>query len=184
MSMKLPTAVALGMAAGLLLLACQAAPTPTPTPAAAAAVDLVLVADTVQGPANLTPEEKASGAICVQKNRFGKNEEIVWRVRVVDPATGEAMDDQALSSLVVRLPDQELELHYGGHPRTDPVDFFWATSFDIPENYPTGLLAYTIEATAADGRTGTYNQFGVATAQLQVTDAVRPIITPAPSPTS
>jgi len=178
---KLPSAVALGVAAGLLLAACQAA---APTPAPTAAVDLVLVADTVQGPANLTPEEKASGAVCVQKNRFAKNEEIVWRVRVIDPATGEAMDDQALSSVVVHLPDQDLDLHYGPHPRDNPVDFFWTTAFDVPETYPTGLLAYTIDATAADGRTGTYNQFGVALAQLQVTDEVRPVITPAPSPTT
>jgi len=174
--------IVLGVAAGLLLAACQTAATPTPAPAEP--VDLILVADTVQGPANLTPEEKASGAVCVQKNRFGKNEEIVWRVRVVDPATGDAMDDQALSSLVVHLPDQDLALHYGGHPRDNPVDFFWTTGFDVPETYPTGLLGYTIEATAADGRTGTYNQFGVGAAQLQVTDEVRPVITPAPSPTT
>lgn len=178
--MKLPTAIALGVAAGLLMAACQAAA--TPTPATTTAVDLILVADTVQGPANLTPEEKASGAVCVQQNRFAKNEEIVWRVRVVDPATGDAMDDQALSSLVVHLPDQDLDLHYGGHPSGNPVDFFWTTSFDVPETYPTGLLAYTIDATAADGRTGTYNQFAVASASLQVTDEVRPVITPAPSP--
>jgi hypothetical protein len=181
--LKLPAGVALGVTAGLLVAACQTAAT-TPTAAPTTAVDLILVADTVLGPANLTPEEKAGGQVCVQRNRFAKNEEIVWRVRVVDPATGEAMDDHALTSVVVHLPDQNLDLRYGGHPRDNPVDFFWTTGFDVPETYPTGLLAYTIDATAADGRTGTYNQFGVALAQLQVTDEVRPVITPAPSPSS
>jgi hypothetical protein len=155
-------------------MACQAAAPPTPTPAAP--VSLILVADTVQGPANLTAEERAAGAVCVQKNRFAKNEEIVWRVRVLDPATGAAMDDQALGSVVVRLPDQELAMHFGPHPRDNPVDFFWTVGFDVSETYPSGLLAYTIVATANDGRTGTYNQFGVAAAQLTVTDEVRPII--------
>jgi hypothetical protein len=166
--------VAYGIAAGLLVVACQAAAPPTPTPGPP--VSLILVADTVQGPANLTPEESAAGAVCVQKNRFAKNEEIVWRVRVLDPATGEPMDDQALSSVVVRLPDQELAMRYGPHPRDNPVDFFWTVAFDVPEAYPSGLLNYTVAATANDGRTGTYNQFGVAAAQLTVTDEVRPII--------
>lgn len=176
MSVKLPTAIALGLVAGLVMVACQAAAPPTPTAAPVVPVNLFLVADTVQGPANLTAEERASGAVCVQKNRFAKNEEIVWRVRVVNPTTGEPMDDQALTSLVVRLPDQELALHYGGHPRDNPVDFFWTVGFEPPESYPSGVLAYTIVATAADGRTGTFSQFGVAAAQLTVTEDVRPVI--------
>lgn len=176
MKVVLVRGVALGIIAGLLAVACQAAAPPTPTPAPEVDVPLMLVADTVQGPANLTDEERATGAICVQKNKFAKNEEIVWRVRVVDPKTGAPMDDSALSSVVVRLPDQELAMHYGPHPNDNPVDFFWTVSFDVPESYPTGLLAYTVNATAADARTGAYSQFGVPAAQLTVTDQVRPVI--------
>lgn len=174
MKANLLRGLAIGVVAGLLAVACQAAAAPTPTPAPPA--NLVLVGDTVQGPANLTDEEKAGGAVCVQKNRFAKNEEIVWRMRVMDPATGTAMDDQVLNTVVVRLPDQELAMHYAPHPRDNPVDYFWTVSFDVPETYPSGLLAYTVVATAKDGRTGTYNQFGVAAAQLTVTDEVRPVI--------
>jgi hypothetical protein len=171
---KLTTAGLLAVVSGLLVIACQATPAaPTATPVA---VDLFVAGDTVQGPANLTDDEKAGGAVCVQKNRYARNEEIVWRFRVVDPATGQPMDDQALSSVIVRLPDQELEMHYGGHPSSDPVDFFWTVSFDVPADYPTGLLNYNVVATAAGGRTGTFNQFGVASAQLTITDAVRPVI--------
>lgn len=166
--------VAMGVVAGLLAVACQAAAPPTPTPGPP--VNLILVADTVQGPTNLTDEEKAAGAVCVQKNRFAKNEEIVWRVRVFDPTTGAAMDDQTLASVEVRLPDQSLAMRYGPHPRDNPLDYFWTVGFDVPETYPSGLLAYTIVATAKDARTGTYNQFGVPLAQLTVTDEVRPVI--------
>ena len=166
--------LALGVVVGLLAVACQTAAAPTPTPAPP--VNLVLVGDTVQGPANLTDEEKAGGAVCVQKNRFAKNEEIVWRMRIMDPATGTPMDDQTLASVVVRLPDQELAMRYGPHPRDNPLDFFWTVGFDVPEAYPSGLLAYTVVATAKDGRTGTFNQFGIAAAQLTVTDEVRPVI--------
>lgn len=172
--MNLLRGLAYGVVAGLLAVACQTAAPPTPTPGPP--INLILVADTVQGPANLTDEEQAAGAVCVQKNRFAKNEEIVWRVRIVDPTTGQPMDDQALSSVVVKLPDQELAMHYGPHPRDNPVDFFWTVGFDVPETYPSGLLAYTVVATANDSRTGTYSQFGVPAAQLAITDEVRPII--------
>lgn len=172
--MSLVRSVFVGVAGALLVAACQASPA-APT-AAPAAVDLFVAGDTVQGPLNLTDEEKAGGAVCVQKNKFARNEEIVWRIRVVDPATGKQMDDKALTAVVVKLPDQELAMHYGPHPRDNPVDFFWTVAFDIPANYPTGLLNYNVAATAADGRTGTFNQFGVAAAQLTVTEEVRPVI--------
>jgi hypothetical protein len=171
---KLLSAISLGLVVGLALVACQGAAAPTPAPTTA--VDLILTADTVQGSTNLTDEEKAEGLTCVQKNLFAHNEEIVWRAKVIDPTTGEAMDDQALSSVVVKLPDQDLAMNYGGHPHDSPLDFFWTVSFDIPESYPTGTLDYSVVATAADGRTGTYKAFPVTPSLLTVTSDVRAVI--------
>jgi hypothetical protein len=142
---------------------------------APAAGFLFIDSDMVLGPANLTDEEKPTKT-CVQANRFAHNEEVVWRVKVMDPQTGQPMDDTMLASVEVRLPTETLALHYGGHPRDTPVDFFWTTSWDIPEDYPTGTVPFTIDATANDGRTGTWEQFGVTLAQLTVTDEVRPVI--------
>lgn len=162
-----------GVAATLsavLLTACGGA---SPTPAPAANVPLFVDVDTVRGGANLSEDDPA----CVQMSQFAHNEEIVWRVKVTDPATGQQMDDTALESLQVVLPDQTLDMHYGGHPNSNPVDFFWAVSFDIPEDYPSGIISYTVNATATDGRTGSWDQFGVAAAQLTVTDEVRPVVT-------
>jgi hypothetical protein len=144
---------------------------------------LFIDSDVVLGPVNLTDEEKPT-LTCVQNSRFAHNEDVVWRVKVLDPLTGQPMDDTTLASLEVVLPTETLSLHYGGHPRDTPVDFFWTTSWVVPEDYPTGAVDYTITATALDGRTGTWNQFGVTLAQLTITDEVRAIIvppTPAPS---
>jgi hypothetical protein len=136
---------------------------------------LLLDVDTVMGPTNLTAEEKPVKT-CVQANRFAHNEDIVWRVKVLDPLSGEPMDDTTLASVKIVMPDQELELHYGPHPRDNPLGFFWTTSWVVPEGYPEGVINYTIEATANDGRTGTWEQFEVAAANLTVTAEVRPII--------
>jgi hypothetical protein len=136
---------------------------------------LFIDADTVWGPNNI-PEDERPAVTCVQSSRFAHNEEVVWRVKVVDPLTGQPMDDTALESVQVVLPDQTLDLHYGGHPRDTPVDFFWTTGWLVPEGYPTGVVDYTINASSLDGRTGTWKQFGVSLAQLTITDEVRPII--------
>jgi hypothetical protein len=48
--------------------------------------------------------------------------------------------------------------------------------WDVPETYPTGTVPYTIEARAADGRTGTWEQFKVSLAQLTITEDVREIL--------
>lgn len=148
------------------------APASMPPPAAEV---LFIDADTVLGPTNLTDEEKPSKT-CVQVSRFAHNEEVVWRVKVLDPVTGEPMDDTMLESVQVVMGDQTLDLHYGPHPRDNPVDFFWTVGWDVPEDYPSGTVAYTIEATANDGRSGSWEQFGVQAAMLTITDEVRPVI--------
>lgn len=169
---------------GAVLAACAQAPDATSTPTAPEAAPtaappvaefLFIDADTVLGPTNLTPEERPLKT-CVQLSRFAHNEEIVWRVKVFDPLTGEPMDDTLLASVQVVMADQTLDLHYGPHPRDNPVDFFWTVGWDVPEDYPSGTISHTIEATAVDGRTGTWEQFGVGAAMLTVTDEVRPII--------
>lgn len=133
---------------------------------------LVIQADTVSGPLNI-PEEERGSAVCVQQSRFARNSEIVWRARVIDPVTGEELSDEALSSVVVNLGDgQTLEMRYGPHPRDNPTDSFWTTSFDIPEDYPTGTLDYEVVATASDGRTTSFKPFDVAPSLLTVTDEV------------
>lgn len=149
------------------------APAATTAPAAPAA--LVLQADTVLGPKNLTEAERPLKT-CIQVNKFAHNEQIVWRVRVVDGAIGKPLDDQALTSVELRLPDETLKLKYGPHPGKDPLDYFWTVSWMVPEGYPTGTVPYTLVATGADGRTGTFEQFKIPYAMLTVTDEVRSII--------
>jgi hypothetical protein len=146
-----------------------------PSAAPVVAAQLFIDADTVLGPANLTEAEKPVKT-CVQLSKFARNEEVVWRVKVVDPATGQPMDDKALSGVEVKLPDQSLALRYGPHPKNTPTDFFWTVGWDVPADYPTGTVPYTIEATANDGRSGAYEQFKVSLAQLTITEDVRKVI--------
>ena len=152
------------------------------TQATANAIQLFVDSDTVRGSKNI-PTGSTDG--CVQTNLFAKNEQIVWRIRVYDPVTGKQLDDSQVQSITVTLKDgTKLDpATYGAHPKTPPQEFFWTASWVVPTNYPTGSLDYTITATAKDGRTGTFTQLHfAATAMMAVTDQVRPIIPPTPTP--
>lgn len=143
------------------------------TTSAQDAVPLIVFGDTVTGSKNV-PEDQRGTRLCVLNSRFPRNSEVVWRVRVIDPATGQAMDDTMLEKVEVQLGDgQTFEMEYGGHPPPQrDREFYWATPWLIPKEYPTGSVAYTVTATATDGRTGEYKPFDIPSSSLTVTDEV------------
>ena len=74
---------------------------------------LILQSDAVIGAAGV----KNPADICVESSRFPQGGDVVWRIKVYDPATGQPMDDKALDSVVVSLKDgQTFKAAYGGHP--------------------------------------------------------------------
>jgi hypothetical protein len=159
------------IAAGALIVgiaiggaACSSASSQTPA-AVQVAKNLVLSSDMVTGSGGTV---KATSS-CVLANVYKAGNQVVFRMRVYDPVTGKPMDDKALSSVTVSLPDgQSFTAKYGGHPAKAPVDYFWATSWVIADNYPTGTLNYTATAKAVDGRTGTFDNFNVTPSLLTV----------------
>lgn len=111
----------------------------------------------------------ATGPTCVLANQFKRKEAVVWRVRVLDPATGKPVDDKGVASLVAELPDgQKIALKYGGHPRGGTEDAFWAGAWVVPENHPTGAFAYKIVATGTDGKAVSWQPFTIKSSQLTI----------------
>lgn len=126
--------------------------------------NLIIVTDIVAGHENNTQE-----LTCVATSRFQHEQQIVWRTKVIDPETGERMADDALESVEVVLPDgQRFTMEYGPHPRDEPVDAYWTVDWVIPADYPSGVLNYTVEAVAADGRTGDLVMFPIETSMLTI----------------
>jgi hypothetical protein len=145
-----------------------------------AAGQLIIYADTVQGGRNL-PEEQRADRACVLSSRYPRNSEIVWRARVIDPETGEDMDDTMLDTVEVTLSDgQTFEMHFGPHPPppNPPRDYYWTTSWLIPADYATGTFSYTITATDPDGRTGEFKPFDVPSSLPTITDEVLSEVAP------
>jgi hypothetical protein len=107
------------------------------------------------------------GPFCVLESRFMRGEAVAWRMRVLQP-NGMPADDKVLKSLVVQLGNgQTVPLDYGPHGNP-PTDFFWANSWTIPANHPTGSLGYKVVATMLDGSTVTWEPFTRPASQLWV----------------
>jgi hypothetical protein len=136
---------------------------------------LILQADMVIGAAGVTNPAD----IYAVSSRCPQGAQVCWRVKVIDPATGQPMDDKALNSVKVSVWEgQTFTAVYGAHPGAPPdqpqppaTDHFWTAVWVIPANYPTGRVLYTISATSKDGRMGTFNQFNVAPSLLTVVAA-------------
>ena len=153
------------------------APAPVATTQATAAPQkatfLILQGDTVRSPEGLTDEEKTFLS-CVQQSRFPQSSRIVWRYKVIDPLTSKALDDKAIKSFDLILPDgTKTAFKYGGHGGTKPdyADYFWTAGFSIPKDYPTGTFNYQVKAVSQEGAIGSFDQFKVTSALLTVVPA-------------
>ena len=111
--------------------------------------------------------EGQQGPFCVLQNRFKRGEAIAWRIRVLRP-DGTVADNTVLKSVVVELGNgQKIPTEFGphGNPATD---YFWAESWTVPQNYPTGSLGYNVIATMQDDSVVTWEPFTRPATQLSI----------------
>jgi hypothetical protein len=107
------------------------------------------------------------GPFCVLQSQYKRGEAIAWRMRVLQP-NGTPADNTVLKSLVVELGNGEkVSLEYGPHGNP-PTDYFWANSWTIPQNHPTGTVGYKVVATMQDGTAVTWEPFTRPASQLSV----------------
>jgi hypothetical protein len=168
-SRTLKAAAVLGVA--LVLMAPA-----VPAPAAPAPGRLFIVWDIVRGSENLT-QAQAPLRSCVWQGKFQRNEQVVWRIKVMDPNTGQQLDDKAITRLAVRLGSgEEFNGRFGPHPRGQNQDQFWTASWTIPAAYPSGIVPFTITVAANDGRTAQMVSFNINLSALTVIDGAVPIV--------
>ena len=116
----------------------------------------------------ISPPKGSAAAHCVLASQFLHNDEVVFRVRVLD-AQGQPVTDKDIAKLEVKLSSGEVfAMKYGGHPHDKPLDSFWTAGWKVPASYPAGSLSYTVIATNKDGSTQTWAPFNVAPSQLTI----------------
>jgi hypothetical protein len=108
------------------------------------------------------------GPTCVLNSQYRHGQVVVWRVRVLDQ-TGKRLGDKDVKSVGIELADgQKFAMRYGPHPKGKTDDYFWSTSWKIPETYPTGTFFYKVVATGVDGQTHAWSPFNVELSQLTI----------------
>ncbi len=138
-----------------------AAPASGAAAPAAAASRIYIYADTVIGSKGMSTDEVPLRS-CTEQSRFAPGEELGWRIKVYDAATGQELKDTDMASVQIKLGDgQTFDGKYAGHGKPQPTDFFWSKFWVVPEGYPTGLLPYTITATTTDGRTAEFTSANI-----------------------
>jgi len=131
---------------------------------AAGAANLFFEGDMVRG----ATQDGSTGPSCVLTSQYKRLEHVVWRVRVLDEA-GKLVNNDGLKSLAVQLSDgQTFDMRYGKHPRGTPTDEFWATSWGIPADFPTGTIGYKVIATDLEGNAHEWSPFIVEASNLTI----------------
>ena len=127
---------------------------------------MIVTADLVRGSKN------PLGAVCEFNGQFARGEEIVARVKIMDPKTEKYLTDKEMKSVKFNLKDgTTAALHYGGHPggaNATPTDFFWTVGWLIPDTYPTGATGWWVDVESNDGRKGRYDPPNVAVNALTI----------------
>jgi hypothetical protein len=167
-------AIGLALADALLLGAVARPRRSVAATALSADQAVVVVGDTVRGGAGLRADE-APFLDCAVQSRFLQGGQIVFRMKVLDPETGQSLDDSQLSSLTLTLSDDSTKaFHYGGHrggPGAQPTDYFWTVSWRVPDGYPTGILDFQVDAMTTDGASGSYQPFNVEESRVRIVPA-------------
>ena len=129
-------------------------------PVALAAPSYFIQADTVRGAIG------AQGAVCVANTVFHPGEQIVWRAYVYDGESGERLTQQQIQERGITVTatletGEEASLNFVPHPpNVENPDWFWAGGLIVPEDFPTGMVTYTLEATDAEGNSATFTPIG------------------------
>jgi hypothetical protein len=119
------------------------------------------------------------GPWCVLQSRYKRGEGIAWRFRVMLP-DGSVADDTVLKSLVVELGNGDtVPMDYGPHGNP-PTDYFWANSWIVPANFPTGTLGYKAIATLQDDSVVTWEPFTRPASVLAIVEGVPAMAAAAP----
>ncbi|MBI2831855.1 MAG: hypothetical protein HYX79_06340 [Chloroflexi bacterium] len=138
-------------------------PPPKPTPPAAKTVPLFFYVDTVTAGAGESKFNVDASRYCAISGVFQRGMHIVWRMEVIDTSTGKVLQATDVKSAALKLPHGENKnFNFGRHGATEDSPWFWTSAWDVPMDYPLGVLDFTVEVTTNDGKTGTFKQIPVS----------------------
>jgi len=100
--------------------------------------------DTVQGAGGKV--KLPADAACSMSNLFQRGEVVVFRMYGLHVSTGgNDLTNVSVAKAWVKIPGvaAQLPMYYSTHP-TKPAVSYWTAAWPVPENYPLGVVNYTV----------------------------------------
>lgn len=137
-------------------------PPPPPKPPAARTVPIAFYVDTITASPGESQYHVDASIGCMRTSAFKRGMHIVWRMQLVDTATGKVQQDADIEKAVLKLANGEQKtFRFGRHGATEDSPWFWTAAWDIPIDTPLGNIDYMIEATTKGGKVGTFKEMTV-----------------------
>jgi opacity protein-like surface antigen len=167
---RLLTVLVVALSGAALTAAASAQAPPTPNPFPGAKHQVFLYVDTVQNSSPKNPAVKPTIG-CTQTNFFRRGQGVVFRVWGVETKTGLTLTPDNVRYFYVTIPGQpNLKLSFGAHGKATTAPWFWTVNWDVPNDYPLGVVPFKILARMKDGGRTSFSQEGLAvTSRLTVT---------------
>ena len=136
-----------------------AIPPPAPKPPQVETVPIFFYVDIVTAGPGESKYNVDASLSCVRSGVFKRGMHIVWRMKLVDTATGKVLQDADVDTATIKIPQaDDVKLRFGRHGATDNSPWFWTAGWDVPPTYPLGTLDYSINITTKTGKTGTFKE--------------------------
>lgn len=98
---------------------------------------------------------------CASSSIFKRGMHLVWLMKAYDASTGKELQTGDVKEAVVKLPHGEnVNLRYGRHGSTADAPWHWAAAWDIPLDYPLGILDYEVTITSATDKRASFKPWG------------------------
>lgn len=167
---RLLAALVLVIGAASLTSAAVAQTPPTPNPFPGAKHQVFIYVDTVQ---NSRPKNPAVTPTigCTQTNFFRRGQGVVFRSWGVQTDTGKSLTPDNVKYYYVQIPGQKpLKMTFGAHGAGTTAPWFWTVNWDIPNDYPLGIVSFKVLVQTKGGGRTAFSQEGLAgTSRLTIT---------------
>ena len=119
--------------------------------------DVFLYVDTVNGTRPKGTKPRTIG--CTQTSYFKRGEQMVFRIWGTETETGDTLSTENVTYAYVSIPGQpNLRLNWGPHGAASNRVWFWTAAFDVPADYPLGVMAFRVVFKTESNKFGIYEQ--------------------------
>jgi len=109
--------------------------------------------------------------LCATTSVFRRGMHIVWLMEAYEASTGKELQTPDVKTAVLKLPNGDTaNFRYGRHGATADSPWFWSAAWDVPPDYPLGVLDYEVTVTSVADKQGSFKVWGAHAPERNITN--------------